>query len=235
MMLMQPIARTISRLFPDTVTAHTVPIDAAPHIAEGALPLVIQRSVSKRREEFIAGRFCALVALQAAGAPTVQEVKIGPSRAPIWPTGFVGSITHAAGLAAAVAAKEKDAASLGIDIEAILAAPAILPLIDSIARRDELNLVVDAVGDPGLAFTLIFATKEALFKCLSPLVGRYFDFLDVEVISVGSGTLTFRFLATLNATFPAGLHLKSNFARVEEIVIAGVFLEPNVPRVAQRQ
>ena len=41
----------------------------------------------------------------------------GQDRAPLWPDGFVGSISHARGVCAAVAASRADAASLSLDVE----------------------------------------------------------------------------------------------------------------------
>ncbi|WP_352542194.1 hypothetical protein [Mesorhizobium sp. M0018] len=51
-----------------------------------------------RGAEFLAGRAMADAALQALGQLTT-EIPIGPDRAPVWPKGSVGSITHARGIA----------------------------------------------------------------------------------------------------------------------------------------
>src|SRR5207245_933103 len=133
-------------------------------------------------------------------------------RAPIWPHGFVGSITHTAGLAAAVAARARDARALGVDIERIIGSDAVGTLAHAVARPDELRLVGRGSLDAAAAFATVFATKEALFKCLAPLVGRYFDFLDVEVTSVTRDALSFRLRAELADDFRAGRTFKARFA-----------------------
>src|SRR5438876_615194 len=60
-----------------------------------------------RRREFTAGRVCARDALQQLGGPRCAILR-DPSRAPIWPEGFVGSISHAAGYCVAAAARTAD-------------------------------------------------------------------------------------------------------------------------------
>src|SRR5215469_16812348 len=82
----------------------------------GALPLrpaeaaIVARAVEKRRAEFATGRACAHAALDAWGAPDAPLLP-GPDRAPLWPDGFVGSISHARGACAAVAAPRAVAAA----------------------------------------------------------------------------------------------------------------------------
>jgi enterobactin synthetase component D len=220
-----PVATTLRRLLPGFVAASAVSFDerAAP---EGTpLPEGIARSVAKRQAEFVAGRACARLALREVGAPP-GDVGIGPMRAPVWPAGFVGSITHSAGVAAAVAARASDARSLGIDVERSITPELAASISASLARAGELSSVGALLGDPGVACTAVFAAKEALFKCVAPIVLRYFDFLDVEARLVAPGVLDLRFLVDIGAEFCAGRTLEARFAPGEGILVAAVLLPP---------
>ena len=80
-------------------------------------PAVV-RAVAKRQLEFAAGRHYAHSALQALGAAP-GPLLVGPARAPLWPAGVVGAISHDDGWAAAAVARQVDCAGLGIDIESL--------------------------------------------------------------------------------------------------------------------
>ena len=53
----------------------------------------IARAIPKRQAEFAAGRRAARAALTTLGHPA-QAIPVGDRRAPIWPQGTVGAITH---------------------------------------------------------------------------------------------------------------------------------------------
>jgi hypothetical protein len=76
---------------------------------------------AKRVREFESGRAYAKRALATLGMHNV-DLPVGPNRAPVWPTGVVGSITHVLdshyGTYAAAAVARADAVlALGIDFE----------------------------------------------------------------------------------------------------------------------
>jgi 4'-phosphopantetheinyl transferase EntD len=75
---------------------------------------------ASRTVEFKTGRAYAKRALSRLGLHHV-ELPVGPNRAPVWPSGVSGSITHTAGLTrghVAVAVARTDAvSSIGIDAE----------------------------------------------------------------------------------------------------------------------
>ena len=73
-----------------------------------------------------------------------------------------------------------------------------------IAELSEINRAISVFQDTGLALTAIFCAKEALFKCIAPQVGRYFDFLDVELINCTASTLSLRLRGELGAGHSSG-------------------------------
>ena len=145
------------------------------------------RGVSKRQAEFLAGRLCAREALQSlTGTPYVPTV--GEDRAPQWPRGIVGSITHGAGWAGVVVARQSEWRGLGLDIERMLVCeradrpageiltPSELEAFASLSDHDRAELV-----------TRTFSLKESLFKALYPLVKQRFYFQDAEVLEATPG------------------------------------------------
>jgi 4'-phosphopantetheinyl transferase EntD len=86
-------ADTIARLFPGRVSvcvASREMYGKALFCEEDAL---VVRACAKRREEFSAGRCAGRAALACLGVPPVAILQ-GRRGEPLWPSGFVGSITH---------------------------------------------------------------------------------------------------------------------------------------------
>lgn len=164
----------------------------------------IQRSVAKRRAEYLAGRLCARAALQAlTGQAEVPAT--GEDRAPVWPAGVVGSITHGTGQAASVVARAKAWRGLGLDLEQRLEPERALRLAGEILTEAELQRL-DALPLEARAerVTLTFSIKESLFKALYPLVGVRFYFHDAEVLAVDGHRVQLRLLIDLSAEWHQG-------------------------------
>ncbi|MCO7254875.1 4'-phosphopantetheinyl transferase superfamily protein [Dickeya oryzae] len=147
------------------------------HFYDIAMPSVIASSVRKRQAEFLAGRFIAVTALKSCGVecPTIG---IQSDRAPRWPTGYIGSISHTNGNVVAVVAKTQHHTAAGIDVERIMDCATLMQVLPSITVGDEWHRIECQRG--GLSVeqlgTLIFSAKESLFKTLNPVVNKFFDF-----------------------------------------------------------
>jgi 4'-phosphopantetheinyl transferase EntD len=139
----------------------------------------IVRAVPKRAQEFAAGRSCARRALAEFGVPPVA-LAMGSDRRPVWPERFVGSITHTQGFCAAVLAERTCVAALGIDTEVVghvttevwstICTPTELSWLDSLP-----------IAERSAGVTLIFAAKEAFYKCQYTLTTEWLDFHDLCV------------------------------------------------------
>jgi 4'-phosphopantetheinyl transferase EntD len=142
---------------------------------------LVAASVESRRREFVAGRRCARRALSQLG---IQDFPLlaGTDRAPIWPGAVVGSITHTVaggeGYCAVAVAHRRLVASVGLDAEPTAPLPAELwsRVLDPQEQRD-----ARAAAQPGVWARLIFSAKEAVYKALYPLCGRFLDFADVHL------------------------------------------------------
>lgn len=189
------IVTRLRELVPGTIAVHGGGLD--PHgeaLYQEELALVA-RAVPKRRREFRAGRIYARRALREIGAADAPLL-LGPLRAPIWPLGTTGSITHTRNICAAVAGLTGNVAAIGIDIEDFATAQSdLLHLVgvpSEVAQRRE---VEDVYRTP-LAH-LLFAIKEATYKAYAPLAGVI---LDYQNVAVTIHTRSSRFCAKLIAS-----------------------------------
>jgi 4'-phosphopantetheinyl transferase EntD len=128
--------------------------------------------VEKRRSEFTHGRYCARVAMANLGI-TPAAVPKGVDRAPVWPTGLIGSITHSGAAAAAAVAYSANFRSIGLDIET---SEPLTPEITALICRPAENPQND-----GTRAKILFSIKESIYKCLYPMTRTYIDFLEMEV------------------------------------------------------
>lgn len=146
--------------------------------------------VPLRRREFAAGRRCARRALARLGMPPVA-VPRSAQRAPRWPSGVVGSITHGADVAAAAVAPAAIAGGVGLDVERIdRFDDAIGRRICTDAERSALAPLSASERRERLART--FSAKECVHKVWAPRTGITLPFAAVEVRADGPGfALTF--------------------------------------------
>jgi 4'-phosphopantetheinyl transferase EntD len=142
---------------------------------------------AERRREFGTVRWCARTALRQLGVPAVPILP-NEDRAPRWPVGVVGSMTHCAGYRAAVVARSGELCGIGIDAEPHAALPT--EMLDFVLRDEErARLLTLAGAEPGRHWDrIVFCAKEAVYKAWFPLTGRWLDFDDVSVIVDLDGT-----------------------------------------------
>lgn len=173
-------------------------------------PANIQRSVAKRQAEYLAGRICARAALLAAGS-AAWVPGTDDERAPIWPAGFCGSITHGDGWAAAIVGRSSHWRGLGLDVENRLESARAERLAGEILTPDELARL-----DPrqaALQVTLTFSLKESLFKALFPLVRKRFYFEHAELLSWSAGgNARLRLLTDLSEEWHHGKEIAGQFS-----------------------
>ena len=160
--------------------------------ADGLYPeeaVAIASAVPKRQAEFAAGRRAARAALAAVGVECAA-LPVGSDRAPIWPGGTIGSISHDGDLALAAAFLREHAQSVGIDLTEAAALP------DGV--REQVLRHPGEAGLDELEARSAFSAKETLFKALSPHVGQVFGFSAVLVRpDLRSGTFEARLLHAL--------------------------------------
>jgi 4'-phosphopantetheinyl transferase EntD len=184
---LEEIHAAIRRIMPAGVVASAGAIGefAAP-LAAGEIPSTTRMS-PRRLREFSAGRGHARRALERLGLRS-PEVTVGPGRAPVWPAGFVGSISHGGDLVLAAVAPSTRIDSIGVDIEPDV--PLDPDLVHRVCRPEEVARLPASVALSRWA-KLIFSAKESVYKCVAPLTGVFLEFEDVEIL-FGAGDNRFR-------------------------------------------
>lgn len=174
--------------------------------------------VAKRQTEYLAGRLCAHEALRLARG-SGRFLPRGEDRAPVWPSGWVGAITHSDGWAAAVTGPSTQWAGLGLDVETLLELPRASQLHEHILTPEEIQAhwQILAPEHRGAYLSLAFSAKESLFKALYPLVGMRFYFQAARLILTPdlppSGSLTLQLTQTLHPHWPAGCTVQGQYSR----------------------
>lgn len=149
----------------------------------GARPMLSDARQS-RQHEFGAGRACAIAALRALGS-TNHAVRVAhPYRYPLFPDGFVGSISHTGSLAIACAANAKDYLALGLDIEVIESLPEVFDLVSHVMTDFEIEKLNGCDDEEKiLSFYLCFSAKESFFKAMFPLSHAWMEFTEAQILS----------------------------------------------------
>jgi 4'-phosphopantetheinyl transferase EntD len=175
----------------DPLKEHIVALFDAPVVVVHGVPAIVTRdlfpeernhvfrAVPKRQAEFGTARVFARRALVHLGyAP--QSLHPLPDRAPRWPEGIVGSITHCADLCAVAVARTGDAHGIGLDAEPDVPLEAALERY--ICTPGELALLDEqSPAERGRLAKILFCAKEAFYKCQYPTTQAFLDFLDVEI------------------------------------------------------
>ena len=174
----------LGNLFPAGVVAVELLSEAPRTVLTEAESTSISRCAAKRISDFTRGRACARRGLAELGIRDFSLLA-GEKREPLWPAGIVGSITHTTGFAAAVVARHGAIEALGIDCEVIESVGADLwERICTPAEQARLAQLPQAQARQQAA--LIFAAKEAFYKCQFPVSRAWVGFEDVTIeISAG--------------------------------------------------
>lgn len=224
-----PPARYFSALFPDTV--HGVEL-SAPELAGSLFPeeaAAIARAVDKRKLEFTLGRTAAREALQKLGVAPVALPQL-PDRSVGWPDQAWGSITHADGICAAIAARRSDHAGIGIDAEVKQRVKR--ELWKHIATAPEIAWLERAPDEAAAAdrATLLFSAKEAFYKAQFCVSRGWVGFQDAELTFDDSGSFEVRLLIDVNNAFVRETRFLGRYVFIEQHVVTGLVLGPESSR-----
>jgi phosphopantetheine--protein transferase-like protein len=143
-----------------------------------------------RKTTWFAGRIAMHAALADLGLDNGPILSTHRG-APALPDTTTGSISHKRSLAVALAAHKNDGLSLGVDIEPIPTMPYSIsesawdnrPDISSrVMTPEELStLATVPEGKRRREVVLHFSIKEALYKAINPIIGRYISFQEATV------------------------------------------------------
>lgn len=202
---------------------------------EHLLAPALSRASPKRKTEYLAGRRCAAEALAAAGCVDAAPPGMDGDRLPIWPSGWLGCITHSNGRAVAAAGSASQSRLLGIDVEKLID-PALVDGIGALVTLEgELALLTGRIfGDtPGhdlsQALTILFSAKESLYKALYPEVRRFMDFSAARIGAWTPGVLDLWLVEDWHPQWSAGSRLQVRYALRGDCVYTALHLAHPAP------
>jgi 4'-phosphopantetheinyl transferase EntD len=160
------------------VSVRVAPIDGEARFAHEEEARVVANAVESRRREFATARRLAHEMLAGLGYADVPILP-GRGRAPEWPDGVIGSISHSRGVAAVVIAACPPFTAIGLDVEG--AEPLRSELVDTVLTARE-KFELGHMGDElGVWAKRAFVVKECAYKAWSPRLDVVPEFTDVEV------------------------------------------------------
>lgn len=179
------MSRLVKGLFDDDrVVVLTAPIeDAAVAALSDAEAAAIPRARDKRRREYATGRMLAREGLERHFGVRDFDLLDGEDRAPIWPEGVAGSISHC-DTRAWVALAPREYGTVGIDGEHRRELKRELWRHTMLPREIEALEALDA-SVRGRRALAQFSAKEALYKAQYPRSERFMGFMALHVAIEG--------------------------------------------------
>lgn len=188
-------------------------------------PTTIKSSVAKRQASFLAGRALVAHAFGLAQLPPC-DIPIGPNRAPIWPTGISGSISHTTKFCAC-AISQNPMQFVGIDIETFLTAKKLPAVMKRVITDPEKSWLATQGSEIDLNLcTLIFSAKETIYKALFPIAQHFFGFDAAHISALPNGqTIQFRLTQHLHRSLPMGLALTVHYKILPDHVLTWLIFD----------
>ncbi|MDR9393304.1 MAG: 4'-phosphopantetheinyl transferase superfamily protein [Roseovarius sp.] len=217
-------------IFPDGVAIGVTSPDEDVHDLLAAEEASLPKATAARQREFAAGRRAAHQAMAALGQ-AVRPVVAEADRAPVWPDGLTGSISHDDSVCVAAVASSCGFAALGLDIEPDAELPRELePEICTVGELAWLSVQPSSLR--GRLGRLIFSAKEAAYKCQYT---RSRTVLGFDAMEITPDPQTGQFEATFTRDvpgFPARRQLAGRFVLGGGVLMCGVTLSAEQARSA---
>jgi 4'-phosphopantetheinyl transferase EntD len=172
-----PAGVAVAESFGDEPDADLRPEEAA----------AVAGAAERRRREFAAVRACARAALVALGVPPVAvPPDVGAEqawarRAPVWPQGVTGSMTHCDGYRAAAVTRLDVLAAVGVDAEPHDRLPDGVQHRVTLGEERAMLAALTAERDDIAWDRVLFSAKESVFKAWFPLAQRWLGFEECRV------------------------------------------------------
>lgn len=168
-------------------------------------PLHLNNAVRKRRAEYLASRALVRHALcRLGGGPWI--LANDADRAPVWPAGISGSLSHSPQKIALLLAKTESGKLLGIDCEQVIRADTAEAIQENIITLQEKRVLMQSGLPFPEALTVAFSLKESLYKALYPRLKKYMSFNQSEIVfcSPMARKVLLRLTTSHNDDFPQG-------------------------------
>ncbi|MBX3247176.1 MAG: 4'-phosphopantetheinyl transferase superfamily protein [Myxococcales bacterium] len=181
------------------------------------------KAIVSRQREFALGRALARRAMGTLGVGPL-EIPMGADRAPVWPAGIVGSITHTKTWCAAAVAPARQVRAVGIDVEN--AEPLAPKLWESICTpRDLAWLAARASDERGRLAKAIFSAKECAYKAQYLVTQQFLGFMAMSVeVDPLRGTWRATFEQPSGASFAVGDVIEGSVRWERDVVLTATTL-----------
>jgi len=168
-------------------------------------PAHLGKAVAKRRAEYLASRVCARYALTLFGF-TDFVLANDADRAPVWPQGMAGSLSHTRQRIGLLLTREASGKLLGVDCEEFMQPETAEEMQSMVISAREKAVLATSHQPFATALTAAFSLKESLYKTLFPAFRQFMNFNEAEITACDSAitNVTLRLNRTLSADFPAG-------------------------------
>jgi 4'-phosphopantetheinyl transferase EntD len=208
-------------LFDDDIHVAEADPDVFPYALFPEESAQIERAIEKRAREYGVARTLFRGLLPHLGLGPVALVN-DDKRAPQWPEGVLGTITHTQSYCGVAIASTRDVLGLGLDAER--AGPLKQALWKSICTPEELAMLhgmsEDEAGELG---KLIFSAKECAYKAQ---YARSRTFLGFQAMRIDVDDTHQRFRATFEQSagdvYAPGDVIDGRFLRTETLVLTSV-------------
>ena len=170
-------------------------------------------AIPARQQEFTAGRLAARLAMAQN-----RSIPMALNRAPVWPEGLSGSITHAGGWALAIVGAAESMVGTDLEMDEDLPTDVWSTVLTEVERA-----WVTTQKAPGRAARLIFSIKECVYKAQFPRSQQIFGF---EVLNVTVRPERAEFEAVYQediAPFQTGDAIAGRYSIDGGLILTGVF------------
>jgi 4'-phosphopantetheinyl transferase EntD len=192
----------------------------------------VSHAVLQRRIEFATGRSCAHRAFAQLGIGRFVFRNDG-HRAPQWPEGIVGSITHTGvvpgGYCGVAVGRAAEVRTIGFDAEtratqqlgSDLLPEELWPTILTPAESERLRSVEPVERTDWVR--LVFSAKECFYKAQFPLSRTFLDFQDVETVIDGAASTFEAYLLGRREGHPLE-YCRGRYLRTKDFTLTGIAL-----------
>ncbi|KEJ89260.1 4'-phosphopantetheinyl transferase family protein [Sulfitobacter donghicola] len=191
-----------------------------PMATEPQESVAVKGAVPSRLSEFHAGRAAARSAMVGLGLPP-RPVPMGPDRAPIWPDGLTGSISHSEGACVAAVGEIRDWAGIGVDLEEATGLDPLL-VAEICTKSEQIWLGTQPASERNLLAKLIFSAKEAAYKAQYSITGSLFGFQTLELVIDRDESRFQAVFLTAQGGIPAGSILAGSYVYAAGLLVTGV-------------
>lgn len=187
------------------------------------LPLHLNKAVRKRRAEYLASRVLVRYALCRLGA-AAWILANDADRAPLWPAGFSGSLSHSTQKIALLLAKTESGKLLGVDCEEVMRAETAEAMQENIITPVEKRRLLESGLPFPEALTVAFSLKESLYKALYPKLKKFMDFSEAEIVfcSPNADKFLLRLTTSHSSDFPQGREFTGRVERTSTRVLSWI-------------